>query len=264
MRLFVLTLLALLTASADGLFAQSYAFQHESLPCLNKKFSIVAHIFRDSLGSAGVQEADVIQAVADINPFFAPICVSFEVCEFRYHDNWQHDILEDPDSETPQVKTKYHADYRINFYFVTNFTSPIGACGFADLNGIADAFGSGIVFRKDCINARTFAHEMGHFFSLKHTFEGNGSELVDGSNCTTEGDGICDTPADPYVEGEPLSNYVDDQCKFINTKTDANGEYYNPDLGNIMSYYECNTCGFTWEQLQKMAQAYLSAGVKLW
>ncbi|TNE57550.1 MAG: hypothetical protein EP344_11050 [Bacteroidetes bacterium] len=264
MRYLFSTLLAFSFSLTTVLHAQSYMFQHESLPCLNKKFTIVAHIFRDSLGNAGADEMQIRQALADANPFFAPICASFEICEFRYHDNWQHDVLEDPDTEIPQVKTKYHADYRINMYFVTFFTSDDNACGLSDLNGIGSAAGTGIVLRKDCINARTFAHELGHFFSLLHTFEGNGTELVDGSNCDTEGDLICDTPADPYVAGEPLANYVDPDCKFINTQTDANGDYYNPDLGNIMSYYECDTCGFTWEQLNKMAQAYLTAGVKFW
>ena len=258
------TLLTLLGYVSSNLTAQSYQFKHESLPCLNKKFTIVAHIFRDSLGNPGVVEAEVIQAVAGAQVFFDPICVSFEVCEFRYHDNWQHDVLEDPDTEIPQVKTKYHADFRINMYFVTDFTSDIGACGLADLNGIANATSSGIIIRKDCVNSGTFAHEFGHFFSLEHTFAGSGVELVDGSNCTTAGDGICDTPADPYVAGEPLENYIDGDCNFINVQTDANGDYYTPDVGNIMSYYKCGPCGFTWGQLQKMAQAYLTAGVKFW
>ncbi|MBK6930460.1 MAG: hypothetical protein IPH12_06160 [Saprospirales bacterium] len=264
MHRILFSLLALLSIAPCAIEAQSHTFQHESLPCLNKKFTIVAHIFKDSLGNPGASEAAISQAIQDINPFFAPICVSFEVCEFRYHDNWQHDVLEDPTTEIPQIKTKYHADFRINMYFVTDFTSDIDACGLADLSGIANAFGSGIVVRKACINVLTIAHEMGHFFSLKHTFEGNGIELVNGSNATTAGDGIADTPADPYVPGDPLELYVNSDCLFINTKTDANGEYYNPDLGNIMSYYECGACGFTWGQLNQMAQTYLNAGVKLW
>lgn len=264
MHRFLITLFAGLFCVASGLNAQSYTFQHESLPCLNKKFTIVAHIFKDSLGNFGATEADIKSAVEGINPFFAPICASFEICEFQYHDNWQHDVLEDPDTEGPQVLTKYHADRRINIYFVTFFTSDIGACGFADLGGIGNPTSSGIFIRKDCISTRTIAHEMGHFFSLKHTFEGNGTELVNGANCATAGDGICDTPGDPYIAGEPLGNYVTPDCKFISEKTDANGEYYNPDLGNIMSYYECGSCGFTWEQLNRMAQAYLNSGIKFW
>jgi len=251
-------------AFAGNLNAQSYQFQHESLPCLNKKFTIVAHIFRDSLGQPTVTENQIRQAVEDINPFFEPICVSFEVCEFRYHDNWQHDVLEDTDEEIPEITTKYNVERRINMYFVTFFSSTINACGLAELGGIGNPTSAFILIRKDCVNARVFAHEMGHFFSLKHTFEGSGTELVDGSNCTVEGDGICDTPADPYEEGDDLANYVDNTCRFINNKQDLAGNYYNPDLGNIMSYYECNTCGFTWGQLTAMAQAYLASAIKFW
>lgn len=264
MRNSVFALFILMCISAQSLYAQSYRFQQESLPCLDKKFTIVAHIFKDSLGNPGADEDDIKQSVAGIIKYFEPICVSFEVCEFRYHDNWQHDVLEDPDTEIPQIKTKYHADRRINIYYVTDFTSDINACGLSDLPGITNATGSGIVIRKDCIGAGTLAHEMGHFFGLPHTFEGNGAELVDGSNCDTAGDGICDTPADPYVPGDPKEQYVNGDCVFISTKTDANGEYYNPDLGNIMSYYDCNTCGFTWGQLSKMAETYLGSGIKFW
>jgi hypothetical protein len=265
MRLSLFTLLTCFLLTLGGsLRAQSYSFKHESLPNVNKKFTIVAHVFRDSLGLALVSETVVRQAVADMNPFFAPIGVSFEVCEFRYHENWQHDVIEDTAEEMPEITTKYNVERRINMYFVTLFTDPNGACGLAELNGIGNPTSSFILIRKDCVNTRVFAHEMGHFFSLKHTFEGNGTELVDGSNCLTEGDGICDTPADPYEEGAPLTNYVDGNCRFINAQTDAGGNYYNPDLGNIMSYYECDTCGFTWGQLNAMAQAYLASAVKFW
>ncbi len=265
MRRNFISLLTFLFFAIAGLQAQSYTFQHSSLPCLNKKFTIVAHIFRDSLGAPGVTEDAIKMAVEGMNPFFAPICASFEVCEFRYHDNWEHDFLEDMAVESAQIATEYHADFRINMYFVSGFTDPLGHCGFATVNGISQATSSFIFIRKDCITTRVFTHEMGHFFSLLHTFEGNGNELVNSDNCTTAGDGLCDTPADPFVDGDPQSDYVTGDCLFISPKTDTNGEFYNPDLGNIMSYYECGgLCGFTWEQLNKMAQAYLTSGVKFW
>lgn len=264
MRRITLALFFLFLCTFGSLFAQSYTFQQESLPCLNKKFTVVAHIFKDSLGNYGATEADIKNAINGINPFFAPICASFEICEFRYHENWSHDSLNDMAAESAEIKTKYHADYRINIYFITAFDDPLGHCGFANLNGISQPKTSGIFIKKNCINVRTIAHEMGHFFNLLHTFEGSGAELVDGTNCTTAGDLVCDTPADPFVDGTPQSNWVDPNCRFINSLTDATGNYYNPDLGNIMSYYECGTCGFSWGQLKRMADAYLGSSEKFW
>ena len=158
--------------------------------------------------------------------------------------------------------TKYHADYRLNFYFLAVLGGS-EAAGFA-AGSIGDAQGSGIFISKLLgVTSGTFAHEMGHFCSLQHTFEGNGAELVDGSNCATEGDQICDTPADPFMPGAPMTDFVKD-CRFISLLVDANGEYFNPDLGNVMSYYQCNTCGFTWMQLDRMAQVIRSSAMGQW
>lgn len=256
-RFSILTTLLFLM-SWQLLTAQSYTYQQETLPCLHKKFTIVAHIFKDTLGNYGISEQAIAAAVQSANQYFAPICMSFEVCSYIYHDNSQHDIINVP-GKSAEVLNLYHLDYRINMYFVSFIPD---FCGFAD-GGNTDAFGSGIFIKKDCAGARVIAHELGHYFSLAHTFQGNGTENVNGSNCATEGDQICDTPADPYIALAPMDMYVKN-CRFIYTGKDANGEYYNPDLGNVMSYYTCGGCGFTWQQLKRMADAYLNGTVKLW
>ena len=105
--------------------------------------------------------------------------------------------------------------------------------------------------------------------SSRAAVDGSSAKIasIDGTNCTTNGDLICDTPADPYVVGENISNYVDVQmgCRFIYGGTDANGESYLTDVGNIMSYYpeECK-CGFSYEQYQLMAENYRKADPKHW
>jgi len=94
-------------------------------------------------------------------------------------------------------------------------------------------------------------HEMGHVWGLPHTFAGNGVENVDGSNCETAGDGICDTPADPYNPNVDNITWQNG-CEFVFEGLDANGQFYQPDMGNIMSYYGCD-CGFTRGQYLRMA-----------
>ncbi len=68
-------------------------------------------------------------------------------------------------------------------------------------------------------------------FSPSTSEEGITSELVDGSNCSTDGDLICDTPADPNLQNIALSS-----CTYSGTYTDINGDLYSPDTSNIMSY----------------------------
>lgn len=61
-------------------------------------------------------------------------------------------------------------------------------------------------------NLSTTAHEMGHCLGLYHTFQG-GDENVARSgncaNCTTTGDGLCDTEADPHSDSYDTGNVID-------------------------------------------------------
>ena len=89
---------------------------------------------------------------------------------------------------------------------------------------------------------RTLTHEIGHFFNLEHTFDGCTTD----SNCATQGDFVCDTPAsDVAVGGCPTAgqvvkcnvttltmNYMDytnDACMYMFTAGQANRmqAYYN-------------------------------------
>ncbi len=87
----------------------------------------------------------------------------------------------------------------------------------------------------------TFPHEIGHSLNLLETHQArleNGvviRECPDGSNCSTAGDLICDTPADPG-----LSGLVTASCVYTGTATSqypcTPGQTYSPDTHNIMSY----------------------------
>ena len=252
---FICTFLFFFTTSLSG---QGLLTEQAALPCIDRQFTVVTHIVRDTFGDAGITEMEILDAIDSMNIYFAPICVSFKICEFRYIDNFQYDIVSDEDWAEMQVK--YHLDNRINMYIVADIDDASAVCGFASLGGITQMESGGIVIKKECVGfTKTIPHEFGHYFNLMHTFEGSGSELVDGSNCTTEGDEVCDTPADPFEVGDDMSLYIGGNCRFISPKQDANGQYYEPDVGNIMSYYpgDCS-CGFTYQQYLRMANTYLS------
>lgn len=227
------------------------------LPCIDKTFSIVAHVVYDSLGETTYLEADILKDIDSLNKNFAPICVSFEICEFNYIDNFIYEEINNKpganNDEWDEVQVLYNVKNRINIYYTQRIETPSGAEGYAGLGKIADTTSSGIVVKST--GEKTLSHEMGHYFGLYHTFHtAFGNELVDGSNCATAGDLLCDTPADPNTTSGG-------NCVFATTEKDSNGQYYSPYTNNIMSYFPetclCNP-GFTAEQYKKMAETYLT------
>ncbi|MEL6864030.1 MAG: M43 family zinc metalloprotease [Bacteroidota bacterium] len=230
----------------------------------------MAHIVRDSFSDPGVTEQEILDNFVILNEAFEPICAAFEVCEFNYINNFQYDTLQGNDWAEMQVR--FNKNNRINMYFVTAVEGD-AICGFATLGGITNLESGGIVILKgDCVGAgaKTLPHEMGHYFNLYHTFEAdaNGPSTVseDEPECSNNGDLVCDTPADPFMVGDDVEDYVDVDlgCRFISPLTDSNGEAYVPDVGNYMSYYpdRCR-CGFTYGQYVRMAEHYLSS-IGMW
>jgi hypothetical protein len=226
--------------------------------CLDKILSMTFWIVKDSSGQANVSAADITQGVNNLNTYFTSICLSFNVCAINYIDDWNYDSLYFPD-ERDQLYTLYQTPKTINVYLSrTIATDPVTTvAGLGALPPGADA----IWLTKTSLTGKTFPHEMGHFLGLYHTFETQyGSELANGSNCVTTGDLICDTPADPDPTGQTTPD-----CQSNPYTQDANGDWYVPQISNIMSYYSDNcSCGFTVQQYDRMCQQYLTFRFYLW
>lgn len=252
-------------------WSQQYTTKQASLPCVNKDFNLVAHILRDSMGETNILESDIEAAVDTLNQYYAPVCMSFTLCEILVIDNFQYDDTEN-ENEWTELKVKYLQENRINIFFVNSveWVEEL-ECGYTDQGAITmtDSEG-GILMKKECtIDApKSLIHEMGHFFGLYNTYETEfGAGTVNGDNCEEAGDLVCDTPADPYEPGQAVENYVDVEqgCRFIDASSDANGQVYIPHVGNFMSSYQdtCR-CGFTYGQYQRMVDQYRMAPVKYW
>lgn len=222
------------------------------LPQINKTFAVVVHVVLDREGKTGMDTTSLYSEIESMNFAFAPIGVKFLLTKITTIPNFRYEDTRS-ESRTKELLDQFLVPERINVFYVDKLLDST-VIGLGSLGGIAIATNVGVWVEK---GTNPLVHEMGHFWGLSHTFEGEGRENVDGSNCLTEGDGICDTPADPYIKSEKVKNYIDGNCVFFNTRKDANGMFYNPDVSNIMSYYPCRCNKFTNGQYIKMVNTYL-------
>ncbi len=264
----LLLTLSVVLLSVVAAFSQYEYSRQESLPCLDKNFTIVVHFVKDTSGNVNITEQNVQELIDTLNVYFEPICASFSICDFQVIDNYQYDTPKN-ENEFQQMINQYNEEYRINLYFSDLVSFSNDAAGFATNAGVTMTHDGGIVAEIGYVLGfpKGLPHLFGHYFGLLDTWEGNGIELVNGDNCTVAGDLICDTPSDPYIPGDTLLLYINPNiCRFwYRSRRDANGEYYRTDVSNIMSYYpESCKCGFSHGQYVRMANTYLSAPFKLW
>lgn len=193
---------------------------------------IKAHIVRTTNHNGGLSETSVIKAIENLNEIYADAFMKFYLFdEINYLDSDELSNFKKGNEQT-LIGTNYVPN-TINVYFIEAIENSFGEsiCGYVEeKNNI-------IIMKNSCaVNDSSLAHEMGHFFSLLHTHGPSNSrlttELVDGSNCDTDGDGICDTPADPTLS----NNTIDDSCNYSGNMKDSHGNFFKPDTRNIMSY----------------------------
>ena len=101
------------------------------------------------------------------------------------------------------------------------------------------------------LGTSTIAHEVGHNFSLKHTYQSSDDYTIaeaEGATGYKFGDSVQDTPIDP---GE--RDYYENCVWIDGSAEDTDGQEYNPDGFNIMGKgeYECRD-NFTSDQKKRM------------
>jgi len=187
------------------------------------------------------------------------------------------------DNTSNIFNTNSHTDGIDIYFFDVEEGAPYGFGLANDIGGSAFMVGGSYRGHKGAGELTPYAyrkiisHEMGHVLYLFHTHHGtwvqqhascpseDGAgtcpELVDGSNGTTCGDYIADTPADPVIGWQV--NY-DTDCAYAPTldpndcipDSDANGDLFQPDATNLMSYtYPTCLQGFTLGQKKRMKNA---------
>ncbi len=215
-------------AMVDGLqereeFEKLY-LQHGLAPLKTELFEvpIFHHVVRSSDGvQVAVTDQEIEQMMAYLNGIYAPANISFYTCGIDYINNtaWFNQFTKEQDEQLNGLDKPYV----INFYY---FPDLVGLHGYAKF---PETQIDRIVMDADAVNTSTTAHELGHYFSLLHTFStSRGEELVRQTNCSIAGDLLCDTKPDPG------SRSFFSDCRYIGSERDGNGDAYDPDGFNIM------------------------------
>ncbi|QOD61779.1 T9SS type A sorting domain-containing protein [Polaribacter haliotis] len=225
----------------------------------NANIPIKVHIVRNSDGSGGISETGFNTILSELNAAYLPMKMSFYLCEdINYIDNSEYYTFDK--SEENDLANSTEVIQVINIYFVNSIAKngdSVGGYAYIPYSYLPYKSSLNRIFIANT-NSSTLIHEIGHFFSLPHTHGTSNStltnELVDGSNCSSEGDKFCDTPADPN-----LLNKVNSECKYNETTIDANGDLYKPLTNNYMSYSR-SSCknSFTPEQQSAIVETLLN------
>ncbi len=225
---------------------------------------IKVHIVTNDNGSGGIDIGDVLSEIDEVNTYFQNSFVEFYVCDEVNYIN--SSSLYDFDQETQQdlLFTNHQSDI-LNLYFVDQISFGSGtACGYTYLPVSSDQYRDAVVMKNSCTTSATgttLTHEMGHHLNLIHTHGPvNGTltnELVSGVNCSSAGDLLCDTPADPQLNSSNVSNVSCLYSVADTPPTDALGFLFEPDTSNIMSYApQACTNTLTDEQYARMYAGY--------
>ena len=236
------------------------------------------HIVNKTDGTGGVAEAQVFDMLCAANADFADLEMQFYIKdgEFNYINNDAiHNLI--LDSNHPQstinplilqnIMNSNRDFAALNVFMVRDIILDANSTG--NILGFYSNNRDWIVMLNNEVRSSsiTLTHELGHFFSLPHPFNGWESdpydpqrhgnpvqatspgsiptERVDGSNCENAGDRICDT-APNYGFGFSATS-----CFFNQQVQDPVGTVVDPDEELFMGYFPCDADDFFFSEMQK-------------
>lgn len=210
-------------ANIRSLSAMKQAASFDTLP-------LSIHIVGEDNGVGYISLETLLKMLCRLNTRYEGTGISFYIKWPIYYINNSNYYVHTA-SLGAQMMREYNTPDAINIYFVKD---PDGTCGYYLPAGNA------LAIKDQCAgtNSTTLTHELGHFLGLPHTFYGweDGDTPLNpekvtrgpGTNCSTAGDGFCDTEADYLAERW--------NCPYRGNKVDENGDRYHPDSSLYMSY----------------------------
>lgn len=202
---------------------------------------VMFHIVRNTSGD-GVSAEEVEQSLERVNDQFEGANIQFYQCsdpniivsnslfDTEFEIEWSTGC----NQNTPeyQIDSDYGVPNVLNIYCVN--TNGWSWASFPWLRE-SHCYDWIILAQNHVNNHTTLAHEFGHYFGLLHTWSGKDENVTRNPqnscyNCETEGDLLCDTPADHH-ESSDWNPGCDPDDMF-----DDCGVLVQPDGLNIMSY----------------------------
>lgn len=216
------------------------AMVQAALDQLNDAFALKGSFSGDPLGvNTGIQfclakiapDGGNTSGIHRIKTYFEGMDMDLETNRLSELSDWDH-----KDYINIWVVGNIRAENPVT-YFECGKWNRIGVGGFA-------APGFGLVVAG--LAAPVLAHEMGHFLTLYHTFQGQNCLNND---CTKDGDMVCDTPPDRSINSSPC-NSPENSCT---TDTLSGFTKDMPDnISNFMDYGSPCPSIFTYGQAERM------------
>jgi GEVED domain/Pregnancy-associated plasma protein-A len=233
---------------------------------------IQAHIVRNDDGTGGITIAELTKGLANLNYVYQDANIEFYwkgIPTYANNTDYVEYNKQAPDSDTEAglLSLFTAATNAVNVYYVNSITNETGGGSSGYAYYPANATYSNTIVMVNSYqtyeSSSTFVHEFGHYFNLAHTFNGTENGNTDANaenvprsgtnaNCSTKGDFLCDTHADPRYGTFNSAN-----CTYTDTRADVNGVQYTPPVTNKMSYFDfhCGINAFTPEQYNRIMQA---------
>ncbi len=224
------------------------------------------HILGNDNGTGYFLPVSILDALCTVSNDFEEANIKYYLSEWiNYIPNtdWNNHMEFNPHGRDILIE-----NYEYGFLNAYIATEAAGNCGYFWSPGNNGE--DGVIMAKSCTQPQdhTFAHELGHFLSLPHTFSGwEGStydpetptiqqfpgwgsiENVNDPNCNNKADGFCDTPPDYLAYRWPC-----EQDNFSTVEqTDLGGNTFRSDGTLFMSYASDNCSSrFSPEQIDAM------------
>jgi len=200
-----------------------------SSPELIVNVPVRVSIIMNREGTAGVEQQDIKNSINLSNSYFKNAGIQFFIDTIQYINDYNYSFIAYNNLKKELLK-KYAVSNMINLFLADSIK--LGddyTYGFTYFPDVADS--NFIYLNKSYARGNYLTTMLGHYMGLLSTHEtAGGRELASENNCSSSGDYICDTYADP-----DLFNEVIDSCRYIGTMRDNNGRYYVPSVANIMS-----------------------------